>query len=881
MKKILSLVLLSFILIKAYPQNFVSKIIRGERGTSKQLVSLTDNQPITFNGQVKDLLGLNANADLILKKTIHDKLGFIHYRYYQTYRNIPIENSMYIVHAKNGLLKSLGGSIVTDFDERMNERFVQKISGAQAVEIAISYVGAKQYAWQDAGMEQSLKEQTKNTKASYLPKAGLVWYSPANVINPRELRLCYKIDVYARQPLSRAYYFVDASTGKVLGKQDELFHSDAVGTANTAYSGTQTIHSDFNGTNYNLRDYTKGDGVITLHGETASLGNDYASASANWNLTGFNKAALDAHYGVSQTYDFYWQNFSRNSYDNAGTALYSYVNDPSYLDNAFWDGTAMYFNKRSDGVAGGVTGIDVAGHELTHGITQETSGLNYSYESGAMNESMSDIMGKSVQFWSKPTDIDWKMSNDMNWIIRDMSNPNAEGQPDTYLGDLWYTGPGDNGGVHYNSGVGNFMFYLLVTGGSGTNDNGAAYSVTGIGLAKADQIIYRTNEVYLTPTSQYFDWRAASVSAATDLYGAASNEVMQVQNAFHAVGIGSAAGVCDKPTGITASNITPASATISWNDLGGTEKYKLQYRLSTTSTWTTKGNISSDSYNLKGLASSSTYKYRVQTVCGAGNLSSFSAIGTFITPISGGPAYCATGGTTGYEYIQRVDLRTIHNISGDNSGYGNYTGLTATLTAGVAASIKLTPGFAGSSYDEYWTVFIDYNHNGVLNDAGEKVAQGHGTSALSRNIIVPATALNGLARMRVVMHYLSYRNNPCGAFIEGEAEDYTVNITGGTVAPLASDDKIEADDLNNLIITPNPLKGSTANLILQAGKTAPVNIKIADLSGRILRSETISSVQAGKNIHVLNNLNLQPGTYMIVAQQSGTIIARTQLIVAK
>lgn len=880
-RKILSLVLLSFIILKAYPQNFVSQIIRGERGISKQLVSLSDNQPVAFNGQVKELFGLNSNVDLILKKIEHDKLGFVHYRYYQTYRNIPIENAMYMVHARNGLIKSLGGSIVTDFDERMNERFVQKISAAQAVDIAVKYVGAKQYAWQDAGMERSLKEQTKNNKSSYLPKAGLVWYSPGKGINPRELRLCYKVDVYARQPLSRAFYFVDASTGQVLGKKDELFHSDAVGTANTAYSGTQTIHSDFNGTNYRLRDNTKGDGVITLHGEAAKMGNNYTSTSANWTLTGTNIAALDAHYGVSQTYAFYWASFARNSYDDAGGALISYVNEDG-VDNAYWDGSTMHFFKLSDGTPGGVTGIDVTGHELTHGVTQESSGLEYSYESGAMNESISDIMGKSVQFWSKPTDIDWRLSNDIGWIIRDMSNPNAEGQPDTYLGDLWFTGSDDNGGVHYNSGVGNFMFYLLVTGGSGTNDNGAAYSVTGIGLGKADQIINRTNTVYLTPTSQYFDWRAASISAATDLYGAASNEVAQVQNAFHAVGIGSAAGVCDVPTGITSSNVTPTSATISWDYLGGGEKYKLQYRLSTTSTWTTKNNINSDHYNLTGLTSSSIYKYRLQTICGVGSTSSYSAVGTFITPISGGPTYCTSSGSTGFEYINKVVIGSINKVSGNNGGYGNYTGLSTTLTAGVAANIKLSPGFTGSDvYDEYWTVFIDYNHNGILTDAGEKVTQGHGSGAVNRNITVPATALNGLARMRVVMHFDAFRSNPCGTFAYGEVEDYTVNITGGTIAPVASNEGIKADGLNNLVITPNPLKGSTANLIVQASKSAPVNIKIADLSGRVLRSETISGIQAGKNNHALNNLNLQPGTYMIVAQQGGTIIGRAQLVVAK
>ena len=107
--------------------------------------------------------------------------------------------------------------------------------------------------------------------------------------NPANLILAYKIDVYAHQPLSRANYYIDAQTGKVLGKNDIINTSDAVGTANTYWSGTQTIHSDLNGGTYRLRDLTKGNGVITLHGESGLRGNDYTSTSSNWNLTGFDQ----------------------------------------------------------------------------------------------------------------------------------------------------------------------------------------------------------------------------------------------------------------------------------------------------------------------------------------------------------------------------------------------------------------------------------------------------------------------------------------------------------------------------------------------------------------------------------------------------------------
>src|SRR5207302_224600 len=172
----------------------------------------------------------------------------------------------------------------------------------------------------------------------------------------------------------------------------------------------------------------------------------------------------------------------------------------------------------------GLTAIDITGHELTHGVTQYTCNLVYSKEPGAMNESMSDIMGKSVQFYTKPADNSWILSNDMNWEIRSFANPKADGQPDTYKGTNWVTSSSDNYGVHTNSGVGNYMFYLLVAGGSGTNDIGNAYTVNGIGISEADQILYRTETVYLTSTSQYADWRTACINAATDLYGAASNE---------------------------------------------------------------------------------------------------------------------------------------------------------------------------------------------------------------------------------------------------------------------------------------------------------------------------------------------------------------------
>ena len=773
-----------------------------------------------------------------------DKLGFTHYRFYQTLKGIPIENSMYVAHVKNGKLSKLSGEIVVDFDESNDYSPAPALSSAQAIDIAVKKVNAQLYMWQDPGMEQRIKDQMGNTQASYAPTATLVWFNDGDEISPRDLRLAYKVDVYAKQPLSRADYFIDAKNGNYLGKKDKIFYTDATGTATTAYSGSQTIHSDFTGTNYRLRDYTKGSGIITLHGESAQRGADYTSSSANWTLTGTNIAALDAHYGVSQTYAFYQANFGRNSYNGTGGALYSYVNDPTYTDNAFWDGSAMNFNKRSTGAPGGVTGIDVTGHELTHGVTQTTSGLNYNGETGGMNESMSDIMGKSVQFWSKPSDVNWLMSNDMNWIIRDMSNPNSHSQPDTYKGTYWYSGTADNGGVHTNSGVGNFMFYLLVTGGSGTNDIGNSYSVTGIGLAKADQVLYRSETVYLSPTSKYADWRTACINAATDLYGSGSNEVTQVQNAWYAVGVGTAGGggsSCGTPTGLASSSITNTSATVSWAAVSGAVTYNLQWKASLSSTWTTVSGLTTTSRSLTGLTAGTAYQFQVQTVC-SGGTSAYSAASSFTTTGGGAITYCASkGNSTTYEWIKQIIFGTINNTSNSNAGYGNYTNLSTNVTAGSTYTITFKPGYSGSAYREYWTVYIDYNQNGTLNNTGETVVKVSTTSTNggTANITIPTTAKSGPTRMRIQMHYGSQVTNPCSAFNYGEVEDYTINISGGSGFTSSGLNSLQdvTNKLPAIVVAPNPVRGFNAVTNYRLADNGNTVMKVIDLDRRILKTD--------------------------------------------
>jgi Zn-dependent metalloprotease len=952
MKKISLTLCVLVLIMQVSAQTSLKAIIRDDRaGTTHRFVNLEDNEQVPFNqASVKRILGLDPLSDLVLMGKETDELGYTHYRFYQTYKGIPVENSMYILHVKNGRLTGMSGEIVMDFDTKNQQSATAAISKQSAISAALNVVQAKKYMWQNAAREQRIKNERGDPKATYAPGAQLVWFNDGESINPHNLRLAYKVDVNAEEPLSLADYFIDAQSGKFAGKKDKINTTDATGTAATVYSGVQTIHSDFTGINYRLRDYTKGNGVITMHGESGLFGTDYTNGSATWALAGTNKAALDAHYGVSQTYEFYRTVLGRNSVNNAGLALNSYVNDPAYLDNAYWDQVSknMHFCKRSDGNPGGVTGIDVCGHELTHGVTQFTSGLSYSKEPGAMNESMSDIMGKSVQFWSKPSDINWKLSNDMGWIIRDMANPNAEGQPDTYKGTYWQnvdTNPYDNYGVHTNSGVGNFMFYLLVNGGSGVNDLGHLYSVTGIGLTAAERIVYRTNAVYLTPTSKYADWRTACINAATDLYGAISTQVTQVKNAWYAVGIGSGAGgnvYCTSAgnsayeyinnvklgtinntsgnnsgyhdytslnTALTANTTYSIQLTPGFSGIAYTEywavyiDYNQNGKLNDPGEKVATGSSTSTSaislaFKVPKNVLNGKTRMRVQMKYGSATsdpcvASFYGEVEDYSVTISGGINYCASAGnSTYYEYINKVALGSINNTSGNNFGYGNYKALSTNLTELFSYNISLTPGFTSGAFTEYWAVYIDYNRNGSFADAGETVATGSGTGAITKTFTIPLTASTGPTRMRVKMQYGSAPASSCGTISFGEVEDYTVNILSAVIKlpdAFAADSSEDAATKQPVLaksasvsVVPNPVVAGNARIAYTPNGNGPVSLKLIDLSGRVLKTVSIGNKTAGSYTQALNEIaGFKAGSYIIVMEQNGRVTARNQFIIAR
>ncbi|MEO8711944.1 MAG: GEVED domain-containing protein, partial [Parafilimonas sp.] len=339
---------------------------------------------------------------------------------------------------------------------------------------------------------------------------------------------------------------------------------------------------------------------------------------------------------------------------------------------------------------------------------------------------------------------------------------------------------------------------------------------------------------------------------------------------------------CQQPSNLAAISRTSTSATLDWDAGAGSQvvNYKLSYKEGTASAFT-QVVVHNLPYTLSGLTPVTVYKFKVQSTCLDNEKSHYTPLSSFKTLHVGKVSYCATKGATGFEYINQVIIGSINNTSGDNGGYGDYSALSTNLIAGSSKNIKLTPGFTSTSFDEYWDVYIDYNHNGVFTDAGEKVVTGHAPSLLSKRINVPLTATNGSTGMRIVMHYGSYLMGTCGDFSDGEAEDYTVNITGGTFAGVASAAK-QASPVSSILVMPNPVKSYSATAMLNLVKQGNTSIQVTDLAGRVLFKKDMTNLQVGKNQIVLNGLsNLANGVFMIVAIQDGIVVGRGQVEVSR
>lgn len=719
-------------------QDFVSKRNIDTNGRV-DLITFTgglSSKSANTDNVLKQSLGLDARSTLqSIKMELDPSSSFVDEKFQLYYDGIKVQYVVYTLHSQEGKLKSLSGDIFPINDVTTKP----SLNAGTALTYAIKHTGAQKYMWEDSDYvkENSYKK----------PQGELVLVPIEQNDGSFKLLLAYKFDIYAAQPLSREYVYVDALDGKVLLtdaiiKHANNFYGDISGNhdhrsaenpdvsqmklalvngnAATRYAGSQVISTTLVGSSYALRDSSRGNGVFTynLKKGTALKTTDFTDADNNWtaaefNNAAFDNAALDAHWGVSSTYDYFKNNHNRNSYNNAGAALKSYVHYSSAYENAYWSGSEMVYGDGASTFAP-LTSLDVTAHELGHGICEYSANLVYSRESGAINEGLSDIWGSVVENAFAPTKQNFLIGEDITkvspYYLRSMSNPKSglNGQPDTYLGTYWKAATSsctpsqsnDQCGVHYNSGVLNHFFYILTQGKTGTNDKGNSYSVTGIGFAKSAKIIYRMETSYLSSNSTYANVLTYAIQSAKDLYGADSPEAIATQNALYAVGLGTAysgggtstdATAPSAPTNLSASGTTSVATTLSWTAstdnvaVTGYDVYSGSSLL---------GNTASTSASITGLTASTTYSFSVKAKDAAGNASTSSNVLSVTTGTTTTPpvSYCASkGNSTSDEKIGKVVFGTINNTSTGTVGYENFTTQIANVNKGTAYTITITP----------------------------------------------------------------------------------------------------------------------------------------------------------------------------------------------
>jgi len=505
--------------------------------------------------QNKAFFNLRAADDLQLKSKNTDALGFVHYRYQQSYQNIPVEGTQYILHEKKGLVESANGHLI----ENINLDIIPTISKAAALQLALSSTMAKIYAWQDVQHEKTLQQIQQNEQATFYPEGALVILNPSYTDNAENCRLAYKFDVYALEPLFRKWIYIDAQTGEVLSSVNKIHtcnHSSATGETN--YSGQVNFSACFDGGQYHLKNTLDCD--IQVFNSNQSKTYTPVEFKQDGNYFDQDPSAVEVFWASRKIYEYFLTEFEQEGLDGSNMPIHSWVNYGDNFNNAYWNGSWLTFGNGDGESYGPFTSPDIIAHEITHGITDYSAGLSYYGESGALNESFSDIFGEVMEYYLTGSN-DWIVGADIviepgKAGLRSLSNPTditmMTQQPDAYEGHYWYEGLGDNQGVHINSGVQNYWFYLLSEGGNVTNYFGDRFEIQGIGIENAAAIAHYSLTNFLTENATYDDARYWSIEAAKDLFPNNVNIEIQTKTAWCAVNVGFACpslpdnAVCDR-----------------------------------------------------------------------------------------------------------------------------------------------------------------------------------------------------------------------------------------------------------------------------------------------------------------------------------------------
>jgi Zn-dependent metalloprotease len=490
-------------------------------------------------------LNLGAKEALVVRDVVQDLDGTTHTRYERTFDGLPV----------------LGGDLIVKKSKAAKTQGVSRSTNAKLQGIAAAPKVAPAAAEKQAlGLAKA--EGSKSTKASIAPRQ-VVWMGSGAPV------LAFETVVGGLQhdgTPNELHVVTDAATGK------KLYEWQAVenGVGNTQYSGQITVGSTLSGSTYNLTDGGRGNHkTYDLKGGSSGTGTLFSGPDDTWgDGTPGNRetAGADAAFGAGLTWDYYKNVHGRTGIRGDGVGAYSRVHYGNAYVNAFWQDSCFCMTYGDgEGNTKPLTSIDVAAHEMTHGVTAATAKLVYSGESGGLNEATSDIFAAAVEFSAN------NAKDVGDYMVGEKIDINGDGTPlrymdkpskDTRSKDAWYSGIGGID-VHYSSGPANHFFYLLSEGSGAKVINGVSYDsptsdgkpVVGIGRAKAEKIWFKALVSKFTANTDYADARKGTVAAATELYGAGSAEVKGVENAWAGINVGSRPGDPD-PGGTVFENQT-------------------------------------------------------------------------------------------------------------------------------------------------------------------------------------------------------------------------------------------------------------------------------------------------------------------------------------
>ncbi|PHI20352.1 hypothetical protein CEQ90_07755 [Lewinellaceae bacterium SD302] len=511
------------------------------------------NQQSFFRGAewIIRQLELPAGSSLKVVADDTDRHGNRHLRLQHFVDGKQIRASQIILHGRGDLWTHATGDLY--FVDQQTAAPVL-LTPSQAIAAALDLLPAKKYGW-----------EASPTLSDY-PNAEILWVPAEMDFNNRDFQLAYAVKIYSADPISHKTIYLDVATGDEIAREEHIHTNrehDHVhppgnlieGTAETRYSGIREFMTEEDETlKYILHDNSRGNGIETYNSEGQSdyPYTNFADPDNYWNNVNpdQDEVATDVHWGTQAYYDLL-TTLGRNSIDGNGELLESHLHYGNNFQNAFWDGSRMTYGDGSPNgtlIAPLVTS-DVVAHELTHGLTERTAGLIYNDESGALNESFSDIFGATMNIIENNDPGNWTIGGPFTANgsgIRNMADPNIHNNPDTYDGDYWT----DGAGVHTNSGVQNHWYQMLVEGETGVNDLGFAYDLDPMSMDTALEIAFHNLAFYLTPSSNYHDSGFNSAMAAGDLYGSCGPYPLKVHAAWQAVGV-----IFDSPAEATADFI--------------------------------------------------------------------------------------------------------------------------------------------------------------------------------------------------------------------------------------------------------------------------------------------------------------------------------------